>query len=734
MYLQSNCYHARMADKWVGVFTLAVLIGFVSYIESSSLLSRELAISAPSMLAQTAAPTNLTAPAYDLCPKESTTEAYWATSDKAKQYPAKRTVLTFSGRREMTNLYGKSCSYKKKNDKAPGEIFVKSECRGPRDCRALEYEDENGVVKPVTDPIDSKKYDSTACVGGGIFITTGCTAEVQPGLSTPNQPYEPYKETPTTPAPGAAPTGANPVAPAADKRADLSGTAPVATTPVTTGRTESSAPAIQQIQNYQAPGTVSAQPTSGAAPQYSGSAPTSQTTPTSNFDSSNPALHQPTGYNPSSPTGQLAGNFPTYNPQTQSYTPSTAPWQYSAPTYQSGGQKQSGNKIFSAVTSFISGFLSVQSQPVGTPYQSPAVSSPQVKYNVYVPGTVQPGPGSVTYIIVNNPASQQQPNYAPTNPSSPSQPDINEINRRIIALGTQGRRSPQDFVETDRPGPNSPLPSTYSVTTVGLESAFSEPKGLRPTPGPLAPEDAQSTSSAKWAGTRVVVTGIPIDITALIASYISGWLPKTNTSFQAQAALAQAQSDYESTVAQIAALQEAQVSGLCDETCEISLTSLQSEVPIRQTNITTLRDTVRKKEGAQLELPAPATQISRVVEDFVRSQNPSIGAPAIALSAEILSSISVPRGADVASAPTQLPSPASAQASAQSPRGPAPAVSVASQEENTSAQGEVKSESAIVNVISRVWNALKSWFLPSATTAAPQKYCSLFSRIFGGCK
>ncbi len=140
-------------------------------------------------------------------------------------------------------------------------------------------------------------------------------------------------------------------------------------------------------------------------------------------------------------------------------------------------------------------------------------------------------------------------------------------------------------------------------------------------------------------------------------------------------------------------------------------------------NIDALDETVRKNESALPDLPAPTRQISRIVDDYVRSQNQ------IALNADIVSSGNAQNRGGTS---TQEP----AGASAQNPPGPPTTVSVASQEEAAPAPSDITGENIVVRIVSGIWNALKSFFSPSAATATstPQNYCSLFSRIFGGCK
>ena len=706
-----------MADKWVGVFTLAVLIGGISYVESSSLMSREFAVSVPSMLAQAAGAVTASADANKLCPPPSSTEVYQYTENKAQWYPAKVAVgyieTETSGEPIMkTNLYRKSCS--EKDEKAG--IYIISHCRAQGQCHADRYEGEDGKmhdIQEVTAPKPDCGFSLVGCAGAGELQKPATPPVVTPDQAAPpkaggtplmssggslaNTLKEAYK---STFGPAQPPSGA-------DALTGLNTTPPGVTPPVTTG--SNNPPVIG-----------------------SGNTTPIQTTPPQPTFTTNPALGQQQtlgpGYNPTGGTGPLTGSSPGYYSPTLPYNQTTFPGQYSSPGYQSPGYqsgrpKYSGNGFVSLIGSFFSGFFSVTPAPIASFVQSYNNASEEQASNPSQnpKQRLVQGPGGVTYVVL----MPQQP-----------QPSVDEINRRIIAIATQGRRVPQGSVslDTDTSGiatsaPASPLGPAYSVTTVGLEAAFSEPEKPGPTPKKATSADTRAAASTTWDGRKVVEVGVPVDIggpagiAAIIAAFNGTWVPRSNTSFGDSAALAQAQSDYASALAQISALQEARSAGLCDVTCSSSLASLESELSMRQMNIDALDETVRKNESALPDLPAPTRQISRIVDDYVRSQNQ------IALNADIVSSGNAQNRGGTS---TQEP----AGASAQNPPGPPTTVSVASQEEAAPAPSDITGENIVVRIVSGIWNALKSFFSPSAATATstPQNYCSLFSRIFGGCK
>ena len=169
------------------------------------------------------------------------------------------------------------------------------------------------------------------------------------------------------------------------------------------------------------------------------------------------------------------------------------------------------------------------------------------------------------------------------------------------------------------------------------------------------------------------------------------------TAVQNKAALAQAESERESIVAHIGALQEAREAGICDTTCTSALSALQRDLPQWQSRVSALQTAVLNDAAPRPASPPPTVaQMGRVAENLTE---PTYQA-------------SIPRSA--AAAPST--------------------VSVAAQE----AVPEVtqsKSEAIVTRVVRSVWNFLKSWFLPPTQgSEKPRASCSLFASLFGRCK
>jgi len=154
-----------------GELSFLVLIALIvcgSYVLSAPESTKE----ALTAQAATASQAKTQEPAYKLCPPQTPTERY---STRAR-YPNTYQIFSPTGEKiTILSLYGKSCS--QRNEKTG--MFVRSECRGPWDCRALEYEDEYGRMRPVT----NSRYDSSPpapCVGGGFIISAACGADLLP--------------------------------------------------------------------------------------------------------------------------------------------------------------------------------------------------------------------------------------------------------------------------------------------------------------------------------------------------------------------------------------------------------------------------------------------------------------------------------------------------------------------------------------------------------------------------
>ena len=193
---------ASMKRGEVSFLVLITLIVCGSYVLGSPGTARE------ALAAQAATPSSAKKqePAYKLCPPQTATERY---SSSKPIYPNKYQVPdpVRGGFITITNLYGKSCSTINEELR----IYIRSACRGPWDCRAIEYVDESGKIHPVT----NDRFNSSPpvpCTGGGLIISTACGADTPPKLETPQIPTPPTtqgneiinafnpQQTPATPA------------------------------------------------------------------------------------------------------------------------------------------------------------------------------------------------------------------------------------------------------------------------------------------------------------------------------------------------------------------------------------------------------------------------------------------------------------------------------------------------------------------------------------------------------
>ena len=661
-----------MANKWVGVLALAVLIGLVSYVETSSPQSQVLGVNAPAMLAAAAgAAVTASAEANKLCPPPSATEGYQPVMNKALWFPVKyaagfieTTDSSGAGSGEpimKTNLYGKSCS--EKDEKA--RIYIISHCVGQGQCHADKYEGEDGKIH------DIQEVTAAPCVGGGLFITTGCTAErPQASVVAPNPTAQ--VTAPAQTAPGNILTEAYTPA--------QSGSA------VTTG--SAAPPAYAQIQPYGNPGNTGSGAVGQAQTGFSGQGGAAPT--------NGPAFEQGSFSRPgyTSPTGgQLPLNYaPGY----------TAPMMPGLQTtfgafgntgVSSGSGVSSGRTTgtyTSGIASLVGGLFSVPAVNVAAYIQSFTGTGPRATpANQNSARSRYSSDGQVTVVL---------PYPMPTGPlpPPPSTTDIYAVFRSIAAEkdGALGESVSADAREDG-----------VSAAFSEVERAFLQDERTGTTP-PAAAADKTARkdgASTSYLEPIVVEIGVPVDITDLatyesILAYINGsWAQVRRTAFQNKAALAQAESERESIVAHIGALQEAREAGICDTTCTSALSALQRDLPQWQSRVSALQTAVLNDAAPRPASPPPTVaQMGRVAENLTE---PTYQA-------------SIPRSA--AAAPST--------------------VSVAAQE----AVPEVtqsKSEAIVTRVVRSVWNFLKSLFLPpTQASEKPRASCSLFASLFGRCK
>lgn len=221
-----------------------------------------------------------------------------------------------------------------------------------------------------------------------------------------------------------------------------------------------------------------------------------------------------------------------------------------------------------------------------------------------------------------------------------------------------------------------------------------------------------------------------------IGSDLKGGWAGGNTLFADAAGLAQAKSNSEFFSAQIDALQQMSEVGLCDQSCQSAIASLQSGLTTTQQRIESLTKAVESNQArteAIAQLPAPSVQMARAVSRTVSSVQGTEGSFANGL----------PYKPEIATAlvydnVVQLAYPLVATTTIVANTTPSRPVSVALSATDapsaTSAPEFLSSGNPIGTLIVGVWDLLRSFFLPRPNASStPLRTCSLFETLFGGC-
>ena len=122
----------------------------------------------------------------------------------------------------------------------------------------------------------------------------------------------------------------------------------------------------------------------------------------------------------------------------------------------------------------------------------------------------------------------------------------------------------------------SDILSAYTIGTASYEVSASDETV---TSAPVL----NAALDLRWATPTAVVVGIPVDIngappaSTVFDQFNAGWVASPQRTLEEESTLAQVQSDYDATEAQISAWQQLQNVGLCGSDCLTSLASLESQ-------------------------------------------------------------------------------------------------------------------------------------------------------------
>lgn len=721
-----------MIGKGVGVLALAVVLGFVSYYETSLLQSQRLSAIAPDSRAFLA-------------------QAPTATGSGARTECKGGETLTVTIGADGVTSAG-ACNLPKTNtckvivispDKPPGVV---TKCCHPEDGKCDYCLDQavscdmvypmKGAVAQVLSPYkykctQSSQKSSAVKVESQVAQAGGASAKSEPQPINCNELKNRLNAS-SRPTVGVQPSvtearsGLGTNAPTEQLSARETARAPAR--PVETAfKQDTAAPGQQLPPQQQTPNSFSQIRAELGKTEGTGLGQPGQTTfpGQTATQPTGPAFEQGGFYRPrySNPSGELSGST-----RSGFFSPLFRAQNTFGDTGFSGSR--GGSRV---AASFISGFASligglfsvptnsvvnyVQSFVGGSSQQTPADES-RTQQPTYAPGQV------IVVVPYPMPTSRKGDTLGtlppPPTPANDAYAELRELARQAngtigaqASTGAQDNRVTSAFTGQDdqtQTGPgragNANASNRDGVTPLGRENGISrggEQLGTGSTP--VAEGEATSThaTSTSYKEPKVVEVGIPVDITDLgsyesVLAYLRGdWARTERTALQNKIALAQAEVQQEAIRAQIEALQDARAADLCDDSCAASLTVLQNELPVLQSRVEALQTAIEKDAAPHPASPPPTVaQIHRVVESLA---DPNYKA-------------TVPRSA--AGAPT--------------------AVSVYEQE----ALPEVpqsKSEAVVTRVVQSVWNFLKSIFLPpTATSTKPRASCSLFASLFGKCK
>jgi len=619
-------------------------------------------------------------------------------------------VLATSCKTPMrANLCGKTCSYKS------GDISVTGICAAQNVCKGVSYTNQNGQ----TCNIGSSGVATCGSVAGGTASNGSATpAAVSPDNSGTTPP--PSSQVSNIPSPTAPNT-----TPSAPPSSSVSN-APSPTAP----NTDTSVPPSSSVSNTPSPTapntTPSAPPSSQVSNIPSPTAPTYNGTPALNSVATKPATGSQNPFTPVS-------NYPSGYTGTNAYTPTKPTFGSNFPSQQPVSTASNGS---SPLTNFVSSIGNFAASPTGLgsvfDFFTGLLSAP--------PSTSPPAPTPVpapqqTQVIVQASPVLQAPVQAstalsfdnPVNPTlSQTSPQTQEQNYQSLLdllTGSVPAATPSNIASALQQG-NNPVEPLVTVDT--SNSAQTQDQ---------VPEAASLNSSINLQTPEI--TSLALNTTNGLEN--SQTVPEQF--YVDEASLAQAQSNYQWLQAQIAAWQNAQDAGVCDNACQNALALLQSESPAEFQQVQQLQAIV--SAGPTPLEAAPPTSVSANAAQVVTGQAPEAQQSNITESETSVLQTPVP--AEGAPFYTEQNDewcdqydqciPQNSFESSPAPLNPSAtaglAVTNTIQPQNSASVDPI---AAITQTVENWWSDIVSLFTPNApSTAAQAPSCSLFKSLFGGC-
>jgi hypothetical protein len=408
---------------------------------------------------------------------------------------------------------------------------------------------------------------------------------------------------------------------------------------------------------------------------------------------------------------------------TGSYTP-TRPTFGGTVSPTVGPVASSRSPLTNFVTSFslgtVLGFFNTLLAP---PASSPVATQTNVTNQIIVVGS----PAQPSSVVVSPPQISVDQFAQPS--SANSQAQITPFDYQdLLKLLSEGTPA------------NSPITSIIGASQ-GAGNTSSNTGSVASQTGTPGSEQALQNLSSPLILDSAITSQIP-EATSLALGNVTGQNAVQNIPeqfFVEEASLAQAQSNYQWLQAQIAAWQNAQNAGVCDNTCQDTLSLLQNEVPAQFQQVQQLQALV--DAGPQALEATTSTSTASAVPPLT-TQAP--GAQQQNVAANPASTLQTPVPAEGAPFYTEqnnewcdqygqcIP-----QSSFESNPTPSPDANIGLATTSTILPQNSIAEDPIAAIAQTVqgWvNDILSLFTPSvATTTATTAPCSLFKSFFGGC-
>ena len=726
-----------MLGRWVGVLSFIALAAMALHLQDISAR-----VSPQTLTAQASGAVGDTEAADKQCPAVTPKQTEY---DPSRGYGAKRVdcggsapvqagaAIVAESCAVITNLYKKPCY------SSTAELYTIGHCVTANKCHADAYQDQNGKMQTIQDTGPTPVPTQVACATPG-----GCVPSSVAGQDVTPAPKD---TSPTTPSP----TSNSPA------------NTQLPQTPVSTQVTPSptSNPGTPPIGKIDAVANGSTGPASPVPVTGSPIAPAPTAVP------GGPAFQSPTNVSAPPPTAGSVTGGPSVPPTAPTpYAPLTSSaWKpgYNSGVYSGGvsplglASSRSGPLLlFSSVINLVTGLFGITSSDSSSRAPAPQVivQKPTVQnvIQLYVVGNGTSSAVKATPVIISS--SAQVVSYNITIPQTPSV----SLSGTVMNLPSQGSfenllaliesntpsgaaygstpASPVTPVTTQTAAPSSTTPA---IPGVALSNVSTLDTGLGTTSRASSTIPTGAISPITFVEPYAVSASAPTGSDGLsstldvIDGYAGGWTGgKVKDPAQAllsnRAALAQVQTNYESTQAALSAWQQLAGAGLCPQTCQETIASLQSQLPGQEKQMQKLTDAIYEGAATLNRTPAVDSGITALSHDPARAA--ALLTTGAQSPQDLISGISALGVLPGENSPSDT-------GIKTITRYDLPTANASSSDGGTALiTGEVQSgnsSTGIPELLAHVWSVLTSWFAPSASSTPSGIGCSLLGSLFGFC-